>query len=620
MSNLMVACVGDTHVCPILGHGSSPIIANGATANVDGVPIARVGDACGCGAVIVQGYPLALLDGRPLAHMGSPTSHGGQIITGKPRVILGVATLTAPVVDFAKAGALNSQGQLTPEATQALDKDPFGFVEWAKAKGALVDKGLEGATPEEIEASKRYAAGQSDLRPKVTVEAGVFFDGTGNSRDNTGAFERKVDECLTAQAAGAISEEACSAEISQLMEGSYLNAETNVAKLRDLYLPFSTSTLTVENHRIRTYVSGVGTKSGKEDDAWAMGTGKGERGVFAKIELAVEQLSSDLSDMLTAQMDELILDVFGFSRGAATARHFVNEVRDGTDGALGQAFQKLGIAWPKTVTIRFLGMFDTVAAVVDILGADFSAHNANNGELRVDIAADSAQRAVHLTARDEWRHNFSLNSLRGPDGSLPDHFDEWVLPGAHSDIGGGYPDNFHERIQVGLPRRFRGYHPRDSYEYTRILMDRKRIAGEGWLGPYNPDGTLTVEEAYRRRLKEGEVELQFRLWLDRRVQAEYSRVALRQMYRLAKDAGVPLDPVDPADPGIVLPDELQPIAAQITRHINEGQPLRLSAAEEALLRQRYIHHSVHYQIAGTLFPFKPAPSGVRGVYPNRGLK
>lgn len=454
----------------------------------------------------------------------------------------------------------------------------------------------------------------------MTVEAGIFFDGTGNSRENTGAFERKVDECLTAQAAGAISEEACSAEISQLMEGSYLRAETNVAKLSDLYQLFSTNTPTVENHRIPVYISGVGTKSGKEDDAWAMGTGAGERGILAKIELAVERLSADLSDTLTSQIDELTLDAFGFSRGAATARHFVNEVRDGASGALGQAFQKQGIAWPKTVTIRFLGLFDTVAAVVDILGADFSAHNANNGEVRVDLAADAVQKAVHLTARDEWRYNFSLNSLRGPDGSLPDHFDEWMLPGAHSDIGGGYADNFQERIQVALPRRFSGRRPRDSYEYTRILMERKRITSEGWLGLHNPDGTLTIEEAYRRRLKEGEVELQFRLWLDRRVQAEYSRVALRQMYRLAKDAGVPLNAVKPTDTGFSLPDELQPIATRITHHINEGQPLRLSAAEETLLRQRYIHHSAHYQIAGPLFPFKPAPDGVRRIHPNRGLK
>jgi hypothetical protein len=595
-------------------------MANGATASVDGIPIARVGDACGCGAVIVQGYPLALLDGRPMAHMGSPTSHGGQIITGKSRVLLGVATFTAPVVDFAKAGALNSQGQLTPEAEQALNKDPFGFVAWAKAKGALVDAGLESATPEEIAASKRHAEGQSDFRPKVTVEAGVFFDGTGNSRDNTGAFERKVDECLTAQAAGAISEEACSAEISQLMEGSYLNAATNVAKLRDLYQPFSTDTLTVENHRIPVYISGVGTKSGKEDDAWAMGTGTGEQGILAKIALGCERLARLISRDASGPIDELILDVFGFSRGAATARHLVNEVQDGVRGALGQAFQKLGIAWPKAVTIRFLGLFDTVTAVVDLRNGDFSAHNADNGEVRVDITADAVQRAVHLTAQDEWRYNFSLNSLRGLDGSLPSHFDEWVLPGAHSDIGGGYPHNFHERIQVALPRRFLGHHPKESYEYARVLMERRQMIDQGWLGPNNPGGTLIVEEAYRRRLKEGEVELQFQLWLDRRVQADYSRVALRQMYRLAKDAGVPFDTLNPALEEYALPDELQPIATQIANHINEGHPLQLSIEEEALLRQRYIHHSAHYEIAGPLFPFKPAPGDVRAIYPNRGLQ
>ncbi|MBK1872409.1 DUF2235 domain-containing protein [Marinobacter sp. 1-3A] len=617
MSNLEVACIGDTHVCPIPGHGSSPIIANGATASLDGVPIARVGDACGCGAKIIQGYPLAFLDGRPLAHMGSPTDHGGQIITGKPRLILGLATSTAPIVDFAKAGALDSQGQLTPEARRALNTDPAGFVEWAKAKGALVDAGLGSTNPDETEASKHPDDGQ---RTTVTVEAGIFFDGTGNNSDNTGAFERKVDECLTAQAAGAISEETCSAEISQLMEGSYLNAETNVAKLRDLYLPSSSLTSDTESHQFPIYVSGVGTKSGKDDDAWAMGTGTGELGILAKMALACDEFATFISRETRGSIDELTLDVFGFSRGAATARHFVNEVRDGASGALGQAFQKQGIAWPKKVTIRFLGLFDTVAAVVDILDADFSAHNAHNGKVRVDIAAETVKRAVHLTARDEWRYNFSLNSLRAPDGSLPDHFDEWVLPGAHSDIGGGYPDNFHERIQVALPRKFIGRFPRDSYEYTRILMDRKRIVSEGWLGPYNPGGTLTIEEAYRRQLKEGEVELQFRLWLDRRIQAEYSRIALRQMYRLAKNAGVPLDPIDPADPDIVLPDELQSIATKITIHINEGRPLELSAAEEALLHQRYIHHSAHYQVSGPLFPFKPAPDKVRGVHPNKGLQ
>ncbi|WP_227498908.1 DUF2235 domain-containing protein [Marinobacter sp. ELB17] len=195
-----------------------------------------------------------------------------------------------------------------------------------------------------------------------------------------------------------------------------------------------------------------------------------------------------------------------------------------------------------------------------------------------------------------------------------------MLPGAHSDIGGGYPENFHEHIQIVPPRKFLGHHPKESYEYATVLMERRQMIDQGWLGLNNPEATLTVEEAYRRRLKEGEVELQFQLWLDRRVQAEYSRVALRQMYRLAKDAGVPLDTVKPNETGYSLPDELQPIATQITHHINEGDPLQLMPKEEALLRQRYIHHSAHYQTAGPLFPFKPAPDGVRSIHPNRGLK
>ena len=116
MSNLIAACVGDMHVCPVQGHGSSPIMPNGSNILVEGKPIARVGDVTGCGAVITQGYPLALADGMPVAYLGSPTNHGGSIVCGNPRVILGVATTTAPVVDFAMAGALDDKGQLTPAA------------------------------------------------------------------------------------------------------------------------------------------------------------------------------------------------------------------------------------------------------------------------------------------------------------------------------------------------------------------------------------------------------------------------------------------------------------------------------------------------------------------------
>lgn len=47
--------VGDVHVCPIPGHGSTPVIRGSATVKINGRPAARVGDRAGCGAVIVTG-------------------------------------------------------------------------------------------------------------------------------------------------------------------------------------------------------------------------------------------------------------------------------------------------------------------------------------------------------------------------------------------------------------------------------------------------------------------------------------------------------------------------------------------------------------------------------------
>lgn len=72
-----VARVGDKHVCPI--HGPNVII-QGGSGTVGGRPIARVGDKCACGGVIIDGRTGALLDGRPVAYLGSKTSCGGLII------------------------------------------------------------------------------------------------------------------------------------------------------------------------------------------------------------------------------------------------------------------------------------------------------------------------------------------------------------------------------------------------------------------------------------------------------------------------------------------------------------------------------------------------------------
>jgi uncharacterized Zn-binding protein involved in type VI secretion len=51
--NIGVARMGDKVSCPITGHGSTPIISGDATMIVDGKPVARQGDKCGCGASLI---------------------------------------------------------------------------------------------------------------------------------------------------------------------------------------------------------------------------------------------------------------------------------------------------------------------------------------------------------------------------------------------------------------------------------------------------------------------------------------------------------------------------------------------------------------------------------------
>ncbi len=50
-----VARMCDLHVCPIPGHGVTPIVSGSFDTTTDGRPNARMGDMAGCGAVIVTG-------------------------------------------------------------------------------------------------------------------------------------------------------------------------------------------------------------------------------------------------------------------------------------------------------------------------------------------------------------------------------------------------------------------------------------------------------------------------------------------------------------------------------------------------------------------------------------
>ncbi|MBX9348156.1 T6SS phospholipase effector Tle1-like catalytic domain-containing protein [Chromobacterium piscinae] len=127
------------------------------------------------------------------------------------------------------------------------------------------------------------------------------------------------------------------------------------------------------------------------------------------------------------------LFVYGFSRGAAEARAFLWRLGELIeDGALA--------SFP--IEVKFVGLLDTVASVgLTELAPGAQGHQGwADGTMKLPpwLPADCC---VHLVSAHEQRLCFPLDSV-GTDavGAYPASVKgEWVYPGMHSDVGGGYP-------------------------------------------------------------------------------------------------------------------------------------------------------------------------------------
>lgn len=133
----------------------------------------------------------------------------------------------------------------------------------------------------------------------------------------------------------------------------------------------------------------------------------------------------------TPKLRKIRLSVFGFSRGAAAARAWVNLVVDrwGRSGLGGVPLQ-----------IDFLGIFDTVASVGLAQSAAIQGADGHSGwaEGESMVISPEVKRCVHLVAGLELRGSFPLDSVCR-DGVMALNCKEIVYPGVHSDVGGGYP-------------------------------------------------------------------------------------------------------------------------------------------------------------------------------------
>jgi hypothetical protein len=244
------------------------------------------------------------------------------------------------------------------------------------------------------------------------IQVNLFFDGTLNNYFNVEAKDQGVIDRHGGR------------------ETSYDNALSNVARMWD------SLDKEVDGPDLGVYVEGMGTTKLQGDDAVGKALGTGDTGMRSRAQSAFKPLQDLVEEKRGKQgLPALLeLNLFGFSRGAATARHFASLLRNREE--IARHFTQ---DWSRVVVqVNFVGLFDTVSAEGLLPGNDVD-------DLQLRFEDDAARRVFHLVALDEYRENFPLTNIASAcraksevNGIRSRMGFELGIPGAHSDVGGGY--------------------------------------------------------------------------------------------------------------------------------------------------------------------------------------
>ena len=443
-----------------------------------------------------------------------------------------------------------------------------------------------------------------EYQPENTIilYIGMFFDGTGNNRFNSeslyytkvkGNNDRiKSSEIPTQLSFTLTPEKIKEKDISKINisnRDSYWNPYSNIVKLHDLYKEKSETDLRTKKNKytLKQYVEGIGTEKYKEDSIGGSSIGRGDTGIIAKVERGIKDLVREKIATLPKdkKIYKIVFDVFGFSRGAAAARHFCNEVkkpayyvtrtkRDPYDkydrnariltdekdlvkhagGILGTELNKIGLKpYEETynnIEIRFLGLFDTVVSdlvVKENLGYIATLFTTKPWipiiaqeyleDIKTNISGLGIKKVFQIVANDEWRANFAYTPTE--DGYT------LSMLGAHSDIGGGYAEldkytsilGFFDATKGGeeifkQQEKIRKYFIDNNYcKENEIWFEKIYEHTSGFAIESSPTETTTI---YKKKISDHYI-----LKTSRYISNKYSLVPMYVMLQKAIDYGVP---------------------------------------------------------------------------------
>lgn len=351
-------------------------------------------------------------------------------------------------------------------------------------------------TPVKVGDSKNI---KKQHKKPINYTFGVFFDGTLNNMYNSEirksvAEKRRLSHNISYEEAKKIKEK------KGKKDSSYENELSNPAIL------FKSYTRDDDSKLFKIYVEGIGTNTKKptkaedykkDDKVQGPAFGMGSAGIIDRVREAIKKITDliDINDNF--YLNKITFDVFGFSRGAAAARHFVYVVThpeyipipDGNGGRLDlqreslepEYYKKaprhglLGILLDQKgwltdnvkVEARFAGLYDTVPH-----------HGFTQTNDIEDLGLDSINKAnyvVHMVADDEHRYNYDLADISSVVKTSPDSGKkggiELFFPGVHSDVGGGYVDGMTEVLSI----------IDTSAYYDSLEKEKEEFVKRGWF-------------------------------------------------------------------------------------------------------------------------------------------
>ena len=381
--------------------------------------------------------------------------------------------------------------------------------------------------------------------PQLKVKLNIFFDGTLNNKNNTQA---RLDNNNIFK------------EKSNKKDDSYMNDFSNVVRGYDAINPDA-------EHQLKVYIEGIGTENNEKDDSFeGPGFGVGDRGIMAKVTKGCREAAKVVASKYEDQnIDILEVNVFGFSRGAAAARHFINvattsiyeegpSLIDGKItvhyepydeesslflinktpdnisfikqyGYFGACLIKENLQIKK-IKFNFAGLYDTVASYgVNHRGKNLIYIDSDAKQLNLD-AVKKCKFTLQLASRDEYRENFSLTNINscGLNGL------QLTLPGVHSDVGGGYVDGAQEEVFL-YKKNY--YDTTYSLEKTIVKNFQQILIDEGWFTAN--ELTIVNEKPFNSYyISPGT----FYLKGKRKLSNQYANIPLKIMIDFSKERGV----------------------------------------------------------------------------------